>query len=577
MTMPSKSILFLIVLSLIAYGGYAQGKYTYTITADSVKLTSCDSSELIIMNHTQNVPGFLFNTGNGRTIFQRGAQSLGGGIYLIGADTIKTSSNAWIQGGNSFGTTGILGTLDNNHLDFYTNNTARMRLTNTGRLGIGLTAPAEALDVHGNVNINDVADQPIAAYKINDQPILSFGTDVGMQYNICIGDSSGYDVQGGYNFTFAGYKSGMNSVGSSNTFIGSETGMDDTGIGDTFVGSLAGQNAEGGSNTFIGYVSGTSCSGTGNAFLGIYSGYSPTGNENTFAGYYSGSYAIGNTNVYQGYRCGMYSSGSNNIMLGQSTGIFNGGNDNVFIGNNTAQSDAWPLSDGAYMITLIGDSSDLQAGGLAISNATAIGHRAIVRASNTMVFGDSLTTNWFFNTGASPVSGAAFVVGSNSSNGNGAYLSNGGTWTNASDRNKKENFQRLDGNAILRKISRLPLTRWNYKGQSEQHIGPVAQDFYRIFQVGENDKTISTIDPSGIALIGVQELYKKWKTAEKRSAAQSTELEKQQATIEALQSTIQSQEERLRRYTVEQNQEIESLKKEMDALRQLITPKSENR
>jgi len=124
------------------------------------------------------------------------------------------------------------------------------------------------------------------------------------------------------------------------------------------------------------------------------------------------------------------------------------------------------------------------------------------------------------------------VVGSNSSNGNGAYLSNGGTWTNASDRNKKENFRRLDGDAILKKISRLPLTRWNYKGQAEQHIGPVAQDFYRIFQVGENDKTISTIDPSGIALIGVQELYKKWKTAEKR--------------IETLQSTIQSQEERLR-------------------------------
>jgi hypothetical protein len=36
----------------------------YKIPADSTWLTGCDSNELIIENHTQNVPGFLFNTGN---------------------------------------------------------------------------------------------------------------------------------------------------------------------------------------------------------------------------------------------------------------------------------------------------------------------------------------------------------------------------------------------------------------------------------------------------------------------------------------------------------------------------------
>jgi hypothetical protein len=153
--MPFKSILFLIVLLLIACGGYAQSKYVYTITADSVKLTSCDSSELIIMNHTQNVPGFLFNTGNGRTIFQRGATQLGNGMYLVGADTIKTSTNAWLQGGNSFGTTGILGTLDNNHLDLYTNDTGRVRLTNTGNLLLGTTTDGgQTLQVNGNSYFN---------------------------------------------------------------------------------------------------------------------------------------------------------------------------------------------------------------------------------------------------------------------------------------------------------------------------------------------------------------------------------------------------------------------------------------
>jgi hypothetical protein len=34
----------------------------------SVKITNtCNTAELIIENHTQNVPGFLFNKGRGRT------------------------------------------------------------------------------------------------------------------------------------------------------------------------------------------------------------------------------------------------------------------------------------------------------------------------------------------------------------------------------------------------------------------------------------------------------------------------------------------------------------------------------
>ena len=110
--------------------------YVYTVKADSTKLTGCDSNELIVENHTQAVPGFLFNTGNGRTQFRRGLLNLGGGLYGIGADTLNLSNN-WLQGGNSFGTTGILGTLDANHLDFYTNGTGRMRLTNSGHLLIG--------------------------------------------------------------------------------------------------------------------------------------------------------------------------------------------------------------------------------------------------------------------------------------------------------------------------------------------------------------------------------------------------------------------------------------------------------
>ena len=118
---------FILILSLLA-SQVTFSQYVYTIKADSVKLTGCDSNELIIENHTQNVPGFLFNTGNGRTQFRRGLLNLGGGAYQIGADTLRIPTNAWLQGGNAFGTTGILGTLDNNHLDLYTNGSRAARL-----------------------------------------------------------------------------------------------------------------------------------------------------------------------------------------------------------------------------------------------------------------------------------------------------------------------------------------------------------------------------------------------------------------------------------------------------------------
>src|SRR5882757_6869341 len=142
--------LFFIVFMIFSALTCLKAQYVYTIKADSVKLTNCDSSELIIENHTQSVPGFLFNTGRGRTIFKRGAQKLNDSAYLIGGDTLNLGAKAWIQGGNSFNDTGFLGTRDNTHLDLYTNNLRRARLTNTGRFLLGATTDnGNLLQVNG--------------------------------------------------------------------------------------------------------------------------------------------------------------------------------------------------------------------------------------------------------------------------------------------------------------------------------------------------------------------------------------------------------------------------------------------
>ena len=86
-----------------------------------------------------------------------------------------------------------------------------------------------------------------------------------------------------------------------------------------------------------------------------------------------------------------------------------------------------------------------------------------------------------------------------------------GTLVQSSDRNKKENFADVDSMAILDKLARIPMQTWNYKSDDDsvRHIGPTAQDFHKQFKLGENDKTIATVDASGVNLAAIQALLKK--------------------------------------------------------------------
>ncbi len=93
----------------------------------------------------------------------------------------------------------------------------------------------------------------------------------------------------------------------------------------------------------------------------------------------------------------------------------------------------------------------------------------------------------------------------------GVTLAAGGSaWNVISDRAKKENFAPVDNKEVLEKVAALPIETWNYKTQDDsiRHIGPMAQDFRAAFGLGEDEKTISTVDPDGVALAAIQGLYK---------------------------------------------------------------------
>ena len=57
---------------------------------------------------------------------------------------------------------------------------------------------------------------------------------------------------------------------------------------------------------------------------------------------------------------------------------------------------------------------------------------------------------------------------------------------------------------------RLTVSKWHYKGQQYvQHIGPMAQEFYEQFKLGDSDKTIQLVDIDGVILSSIQGLGKK--------------------------------------------------------------------
>jgi hypothetical protein len=76
-----------------------------------------------------------------------------------------------------------------------------------------------------------------------------------------------------------------------------------------------------------------------------------------------------------------------------------------------------------------------------------------------------------------------------------------------SSRTLKTAFDAVDSAEVLAKLTDLPVASWRYKTEDEstRHIGPFAEDFQRLFGLGDGE-TISLIDAQGVALAAIQGL-----------------------------------------------------------------------
>ena len=69
----------------------------------------------------------------------------------------------------------------------------------------------------------------------------------------------------------------------------------------------------------------------------------------------------------------------------------------------------------------------------------------------------------------------------------------------ASSRELKEDIKPVSSKNIMKKFRDLNIYEWKYKGDNERHIGPMAEDFKKVFGRGDG-KTINIIDAIGTSL-----------------------------------------------------------------------------
>jgi hypothetical protein len=180
---------------------------------------------------------------------------------------------------------------------------------------------------------------------------------------------------------------------------------------------------------------------------------------------------------------------------------------------------------GGYYNTASGERS-FAAG----SYAKAVGRGCFVWADASAGMSDFTIVD--VNRFAARAAGGVYLY-TRSDLGSGSYLPAGsGSWTSVSDRNAKEDVNRVDCARVLEKVTSIPVATWRYKGEDPaiRHMGPMAQDVYAAFALGDSEKAISTVDADGMALAAIQALHERAKEQD----AQIRELENEVRTLRTL-------------------------------------------
>jgi hypothetical protein len=394
------------------------------------------------------------------------------------------------------------------------------------RVGIGLIAPAEKLDVLGNAKVSGRATIDTLTIGLGGQTTVASNTALGYQAlnsasltgtaNVGVGYQALRDNTTGSNLTAVGYAALLsNTTGAGNSALGASalidntTGADNTAVGVNalFSNSTASQGTAVGrealryfntaNNTAVGYAALTGSSTVANN----------TGNTLTAVGYLAlTKNTTGSNNVAVGRALENNTTGGSNIAVGNSSlGTNTTGTGNVAVGGtslfNTTTGDINTAVGGNALRENVTGSASTAVGADALyrfvsaGNQVAIGYRALyggdaTPANNTgatnigigYLAGDVITTgsrNTIIGANSDPSAAAGVdqtVVGEGLTGKgddtafiggtNGAYNEkNVTTWETTSDQRIKKNI--VSNNVGLEVISQIDVRNFEYRTAEE--------------------------------------------------------------------------------------------------------------
>ncbi len=165
----------------------------------------------------------------------------------------------------------------------------------------------------------------------------------------------------------------------------------------------------------------------------------------------------------------------------------NNGNVTVVSGNNWDLNNSegdFTIGNGTIRLKVAVPLNGGGAGDVSLKADGGLSHLSLVAAGGTGIYSNTART-----------AGVTLAAGS-------------GSWASVSDRNMKQDIEEIAPADILAKMAALPVYSWRYKTElsGARHLGPMAQDFYAAFGLGDSDKTITAIDADGVALAAIKGL-----------------------------------------------------------------------
>ncbi|MCH7658409.1 MAG: tail fiber domain-containing protein [Bacteroidetes bacterium] len=479
----------------LGYQTIARGDYSTSIGKNSV---------------TQGINTFAF--GNQ-------AQAIGDDSYALGTGAQALGNKSFAFGSVGLDSAGIA--------------TGQTRASSEYAFALGFGSQAIAQGAFA-IGFNDTASGP---YSL----AMGYQTKASGYFSTAIGDrttASGWiSTAMGFETTASGPVStaiGNRTTASehSSTAMGFETTA--SGFASTAMGSST--MASGNSSTAMG--SGTTSSALNSTAMGggtVASGNMSTAMGNNTLANEQSSTAMGDFTTASGHSSTAMgwktlASGVASTALGAQTTA--SGSNSTAMGDSTTAS-SWASTAMGYRTTASGDISTAMGSNASTNNKTG-----------SFVYGDNSTSDSVYaildnQFVVRAVGGTVFYSSSDLSTGV-SLAAGGGSWSSVSDRNKKENYQDIEKEKVLEKLSNINIQSWNYKSQSPdiKHIGIVAQDFYYNFGFGESDTTITSIDLAGVNMVAVQGLINRTEKLNEQNRELLIQVSNQQSEIDQLKEIV---------------------------------------